>query len=702
MALIGTLRNKMGTMVVVFVFVAIAAFTLNDLLGKNSVLLGKNNVGEIAGSTISLEEYQAAVQEREMNYRLMFNRTPGERETPLIQEQAWELLVARHAVDAQYKKLGITTTTDEVKDMIWGKNVEPSLKSTPIFQDESGQFDKNKVVQYLQYVDQLPSTSEDRFRWESFQQNLSPSRTRLKYENLLIKTVNVPSAEAEREYHLQNDVAEVKYLYVPYYAISDSATNVTDKDLEEYYNKNKERYKTDRTADLSYVTFPVVPSSSDSSAIRQQMQLLANDYKTVSDDSLFAISNSDASNPYARYTPNTLPSFVNPDSLIEGKVFGPFIEGNTYKVVKISSLGKDTVYTARARHILVKWTDESPEAKQVARQKAEKILKEVQGGADFATKAREESEDPTSGSRGGDLGWFSTGEMVKPFESAVFNATRPGLINHLVESKYGYHIIDVTETKDNTAYWIGVLESEITPSDASINEALRKAETFQVEATDKEAFLDQAKSDGLNVLEAKNIGVGDRRIGILGDARRIVQWLFRDASVGDVSEVFDLNDQFVVAVMTNEVKEGYKPLDMVKDEITPQVRNQIKGNIIIQKLGDLQGTLDEIASAFGSDANVYSNSDVRLNTSSLPGIGYDPVVLGTTFSLENNKRSKPFAGESGVVIIETQNKTIAPAIADYGLYKTQLEQSRENQTKNTIAESIKDNSDIEDKRYKFY
>ena len=60
MALIGTLREKMGVGVVIFVFVAISAFVLGDLLGNNSVLLNNNSVGEIAGRSISLEEFQAS------------------------------------------------------------------------------------------------------------------------------------------------------------------------------------------------------------------------------------------------------------------------------------------------------------------------------------------------------------------------------------------------------------------------------------------------------------------------------------------------------------------------------------------------------------------------------------------------------------------------------------------------------------------
>lgn len=702
MALIGTLRNKMGAWVVVFVFVAIAAFTLSDLLGNNSVLLGDNNVGEIAGSTISLKEYQDAIQERETNYRLMFNRAPSERETPLLQEQAWELLVAKYAIESQYEKLGIKVTGEEVWDMIQGKNVDESLRSTPIFLNELGQFDRNKVVQYLQFINQQPVGSEDRFRWESYQQNLAPARIRIKYENLLVKTSYVTAAEAEQEYHLQNDVAEVKYLYVPFFAISDSLAKVSDSDLQNYYNKHKERYRTEHMADISYVSFPVVPSSYDSADIKKELQTLAEEFKTATDDSLFATSNSDNPNAFARYTPTTLPTFVNPDSLQQGKIFGPFVDGSSFKVVKVSSAGKDTIYTARARHILIKWTSDSIVTKAVAREKANTILKELRNGADFATKAREASEDPGSASRGGDLGWFSTGQMVKPFQDAVFGATKPGLINNVVESQYGYHIIDVTNVKDNTAYKIGVIEREITASDASINDALRKAESFQSGLSGIDAFRKRAEENSLNVMDADNIGVGDRRVGVLGDARQIVQWVFRDASVGSVSEVFDLRDQFVVAVMTGEIKKGYKSLDIVKDEITPLVKNEVKGKTIIERLAGLQGSLDEIAKSFGNDANVYTNNELKMSSSSLPGIGFDPVALGTAFSLENGKRSKPFAGENGVIIFEMVNKTAAPAIADYNLYKAQLQQSATNRTTYSIADAIKESSNIEDERYKFY
>jgi peptidyl-prolyl cis-trans isomerase D len=77
---------------------------------------------------------------------------------------------------------------------------------------------------------------------------------------LLRATILLP-AEAEREYHFQTDVAETKYLFVPFYAVSDSAVKVTDDDLKAYYNKNIERYKTEESRDIKYVSVPVEASS---------------------------------------------------------------------------------------------------------------------------------------------------------------------------------------------------------------------------------------------------------------------------------------------------------------------------------------------------------------------------------------------------------------------------------------------------------
>lgn len=695
MALINTLRNKMGKVVVAFVALAIFAFILADLLGSGSGLFNNDNsVGEIAGEDISLQEFQNVVQEREGFYSLQYNRQPTESERPTLHQQAWELLITEHAFEKQYEEVGIEVTPDEVWDLMQGKNQDPTVRGF-FTNPETGEFDRQLFIEFLNnYENQAPVYQN---YWYMIKSNLQPGRERLKYENLLLKTSYATSAEAEREYKAQNDVAEVKYLYVPFYAVKDSAVSVTDAQLKEYYDRNKEKYKAEQARSLKYVAFDISPSSEDTSYVKEEMMELKEEFKTTRNDSIYAGTQTDNDVFFSKYHPGTLPAQLkaNEGNLSEGDVRGPYLTSDGFVLYKVSESFEDTVSYARASHILIKGDDEE------ARQEARRILNEIKQGASFAAMAREHGTDGTA-SRGGDLGWFQSGRMVEEFENAVFNASSPGLLNDVVKTQFGYHIIKVDETKTNKAYKIATIQRRIMASDETRNEVFRRADLFASNADDVESFQKYAKEDSLTVLPGEKIKKNDRRITTLSDARNIVQWLFRDASEGDVSEVFELDNKYVVAVMTGETEEGYRPLEDVKAEVTAKVKNELKGEQIIEKLKTLPGSLDEIAASYGEDANVYSTSDLKLNSNSLPNVGYDPKAVGMAFSLDNGEKTAPFASENGVLIIEMQNRTSAPEVADYSSYKNQLQQNIQNRTSFSITEAIKDHAEIEDERYKFY
>lgn len=710
MALIGTLRNKMTKWVVGFVAVAIGAFVLNDLFGNGptAVFGNENTVGEIAGSSISLKEYQDAIQVRENNYIMNFGRQPGDREKPLLQQQAWEYLIAQKAIKPEFERLGVRVTSDEIWDMIQGKNVDEGVKNS--FLDSAGNFDRAQLMQYIQQVEEIPTDpnlfsmwQQGNYRWTTFKNDLELGRERIKYENLLIKTNYVTKAEAERDYHSQNDVAEVKYVYVPFFAISDSAITVSDADLRAYYNRTKSKYKAEQMRSLNYVAFPIVASAEDSLQLREDLKTLAEGFKTTPDDSLYASTNTEGNEPFAKYNVSNLPPTLadQKDNLAVGTVFGPILEGDSYKVIKIVKIGRDTVGTAKASHILIRWDDESEAAKKAAKEKARKILAEIKGGASFAAKAREHGTDGTA-SQGGDLGWFSSGGMVKPFEDAVFGAKKTGVLSDVVETQFGYHLIDVTGVVDYTSYSVATIEFSITPSEETQNAAFLKAQNFAADLSGVKEFAERAKAQNLVVNQANNIRTNDRRLNDLGDARQIITWLFRDGKVGKVSEVQELPSDYIVAVMTSETNEGVRSFEAVKEEITPAVRNELKGKKIIETLKTKTGTLEELASAFGTDATVASSSDLKFNSNTLPSVGLDPVAVGKIFALENGKRSEPFVGENGVLVAELQNKTVAPALGDYSMFKTQLKQSLDGRSSMGIAEAIKTAAGIEDKRYKFF
>lgn len=698
MALMNTLRNKFGKIVVAAVAFAILSFVLADLLGPNSTLLGGNStiVGEIAGQEVDQKEYNYRVELLKARYG-----NPGESQMSFIRNAAWDALISDIAFKEEFKSLGLDVSNDELVDMVQGKNIDPGIRQQ--FTDpNTGEFDVNRIVATLSQIGQLPP--EQRVQWESYEKDLKLGRLRVKYDNLMSLSNYVTSEEAKSLYEEETGTAEVKYLYVPFYSISDSLATPDDAQLTAYLNEHEQEYQVEEGRSMSYVNFEIKPSGEDTIAFNENMQRLKAEFNTRTDDSLFAKINTDGNVFYNKYSTGLLPNLLQLDieSLAAGQVRGPYYENGKYILYKISDINEDTVYAAKARHILFKWADNSDEEKAKTKSEAESVLREIRGGTDFAEKAKEHGKDGTS-ARGGDLGWGTQGSTWVPeFEKPVFERTTAGLVNKVVETSFGYHIIDVTSPKTNAAYQVATIEQEMTASETTREGVYRKADVFAFNSGNYDEFISQTESDTLVVFTADKIDKNALNINNLGGAREIVRWSYNEASGGDVSSVFDLDDSYVVAVLTGITETGTTDLSDVRNEILVKVKNNLKADQIISKLNSLSGTLDEIASGYGTDANVYNSSDLKLNSNSLPSVGFSPVAVGKAFSLNVGEKSSPFSVDNGVVIIELVNLTTAPEIADYTTYKTQKKQTSQSVASRNVMEAIKKFADIEDKRYRFY
>jgi peptidyl-prolyl cis-trans isomerase C len=138
----------------------------------------------------------------------------------------------------------------------------------------------------------------------------------------------------------------------------------------------------------------------------------------------------------------------------------------------------------RVRHILVRVDESAPEKDQkAAKKKAESILKKIKSGADFAKLAEEVSEDPGSKEKGGDIGFFQRGRMVKSFEDAAF-ALKPGEVSGLVKTRYGYHILKLEERK-----------APAIQSFAEVKETIRQKLIQDQSKSKVVAFIEQAMKD---------------------------------------------------------------------------------------------------------------------------------------------------------------------------------------------------------------
>ncbi|PRY15044.1 peptidyl-prolyl cis-trans isomerase D [Pontibacter ummariensis] len=703
MALINKIREKSGWAVGA-IAIGLGVFVVGgDLLGPNSRLLGNdaNTVGEIAGEEIDFQEFDLVLQQVKADYENRVGRAANEGELAMLREQAWNQLIFKIALQKEYDRLGLEVTEDELADMVQGNNIHPAVRQA-FTNPQTGEFDRNQVVQYLQNLDQMGP--EARPMWVNFEQNILSDRLQSKYANLLNKTVYITSAEAKNFYKAQNAAADLKVLYVPFFTVSDSAVQVTDAQLQDYYNRNKERYKVEAGRSVEYVTIPVAVSKEDSTYYKEEFANITQQFANANNDSVFVNINSDVPFDGTYRTPGELPEQLRKQlPLQEGQVYGPYTENGATAVYKVTDAKESDKSALRASHILIRPENDTPEAKAAAKAKAQDILSQIKGGADFAKLAAQHGSDGTAAA-GGDLGWFPEGQMVPAFEEAVFGFSGTGVLPNLVETEYGYHIIKVTEPKTNQTYQVAAVQRVIEPSETSRDAAYTVADQLAGTSGNLEEFRENVTANEALVREeAKNIGKNNVLVNNLNNARELVRWAYaQDTEVGDVSPVFEIDDQFVVAVLTGEREKGYASIEDVRDELTAAVRNEVKAEQIIAKLKGQKGSLDQIAASYGSDAMVRTADNVTFASGTIPGLGVEPVAVGKAFGLKPGARTAPFEGQGGVMIVELVALDEAPEINDLSNVKQQLVSTRSNQVTNNAFEAIKEKADIKDNRVRFF
>ena len=703
MALINKIREKSGWAVGA-IAIGLGVFVVGgDLLGPNSRLLGNdaNIVGEIAGEEIEYNEFDAALQQIKVNYESQVGRPATEGELAMLREQAWNQLIFKIALEKEYERLGLEVTEEELVDMVQGNNIHPAVMQA-FTNPQTGEFDRNQVVQYLQNLDQMGP--EARPMWANFQQGIAADRLQSKYANLLSKSVYITGAEAKNYYNAQNSAASLKVLYVPYFTVSDSAVQVTDAQLKDYYERNKELYKVEEGRSLEFVTIPVTASVEDSTYYQEEIATLSQQFAAASNDSAFVNANSDQPYNGSYQIPGELPEELRKQlPLEEGRVYGPYTSNGSLALYKVMDAREGDVSAVRASHILIRPENDTPEAKAAAKTKAENVLSQIRGGADFAQMAAQHGSDGTA-SVGGDLGWFAEGRMVPAFDKAVFNYSGTGLLPNLVETEYGYHIIKVTAPKTKQQYKVAAVQRSIEPSETTRDVAYGVADELSGTSDNAAEFRENvAQNKSLVKEEATNIGKNQVLVNNLNNARELVRWAYaKDTEVGDVSPVFEINDQFVVATLTNKRDKGYAKVEDIREELTAAVRNEVKAEQIIAKLKGQKGSLDEMAASYGPDAMVRTADNVTFASAAIPGIGVEPVAVGKAFGLKQGARTAPFEGQGGVMVVELVQLDKAPEISDLSNVREQLRNQRVGNIESRAFEAIKDKADIKDNRVRFF
>lgn len=712
MALINKIRERSGIAVAVIAVALLLFIVGGDIFssaqGGGSLFGGNDNkVGEIAGKDIDYQQFISQFEVARMNFEAQSQRPATEQEIQQIRDQVWEQFIFDIAYQEEFKKMGLSVSPEELREMIQGtKNLHPYVRQQ-FTNPQTGQYDRAQHMQFISSVanNQLPA--EQKAAWDSFKTQLVQVRLREKFENLLGKSLYVNSLEAKNEYIAQTERASANYLFVPFYSVTDSTIQVTDSQLSDYLAKHKDEFQGYDSRSLDYVVFQITPTKEDSAFLNNDIRELAKGLAAAADPQEYATRNSDfrfsANRPAADVSAELKATLA---ATIEGAIVGPFKEGNTYTIHKYLGTSRDSLSTVRASHILISAAKDAPDSvKSAAKAKAQQILAQAKQGVDFASLARINGQDGTA-QNGGDLGYFqNNGSMVKPFENAVFGFSGTGILPNVVETDFGYHVVNVTEAKSNLIYKLATVAKVLDASEATRNELYQKAENLRTQASSTADLKALAQKEGLVLLTADRLPATATALNTLQNAREIISWSFGDGvSVGDVSDrVFEIGESFVVAGVRSASDKENPTIEDFRTELTARVRNEIKGEQILAKLSKASGTLAQIAASYGAGALVESVTDINFSNGLLNSAGIDAVAIGRLFGQKAGKRSKPFVGDNGVFILEKTSQTAAPAIADYSAYKDQILQRSGGFGGTYLANMlIRENAKIKDNRARFF
>lgn len=703
MALIKQIRQRTGLAIGVIAGGLILFLLGGDLLSPNSSLLNTNQniVGEIAGEEITLEEFALRVEEFKASFQQRTGRVPSEPEMVSVREQAWQAMIVERVFDEEYEKLGIQVSSEELIDMVQGKNIVPELRAQ-LTNPQTGQFDKTQLISFLQSLETADPAQQA--AWAQQEKLFAQARNRVKYDNLLATSEYATTAEAKLEHKSANSIADATVLFIPYAsAIADSEVTISDSELSAYLSKNQEKFKVGNSANLEYVSFSILPSGEDSAAVISRIQELTESLKTAENDSAFVSQNSETQSPFATVAPgDQLPASLttNVAEIVKGETYGPFITANSsYVSYKVTDQYEGTP-KMRASHILFSIEGMDDAGKAAVKQQAETVLADIKANGNFAEAARQYGQDGTA-QNGGDLGWFAKADFVEPFATATYAANSKGLLPNLVETEYGYHIIEVTELPNSTYTKLSVLELELVASDVTRNEAFRNADSFAAESGNRNQFTENATDKGFRILQANNVDASSRNLNNIANAREVVIWAFGEASVGEVSTVFELDNTYVVATLVSRKEEGEAKLEDVKDQVKQLVMNDKKAAMIQEKLAG-KTTLEEMKAVF-PDASLNDVPGLRLSTSVIPGIGFAPKAIGTLFGLKSSGQiTKPVQEDIGVIVSKLNNLTPATEIGDYTSYQAQLSQAASQRMTYQIMMALQELAKVKDYRYKYF
>jgi peptidyl-prolyl cis-trans isomerase D len=705
MATLEKIRSKMGVLAAAVIGLSLLAFILGDFFDSRQSFINQSrmNAGEVNGKSIRIDEYNSRVEETTTIYKAMYgNENVDEAMQENIKETVWQQLVQEYVMSDQFEKTGLAVTSEELYEMVQGSN--PHQIAQQFFTNrETGMYDRSRAVQFLKALNAKQLSPEQEQIWLFMEREMHREKMLEKYNNLVSKGLYVTKLQSKLEFQGSARKADIRIVSERYNQLPDSTVKFSTRDMKKYYRAHKEEFKQEPSRDIDYITYDIRPTDADYEAAQKWINDLSEEFKTVDSPKDFVNANSDVPFADKNFKQGELTGVADSFAFAAkiGETYGPVFEDESFKTMRLAEINSlpDSV---KARHILIQPTANTPEAAKAAQELADSIKGLIEKGQDFATLAMTYSADNGSKIKGGDLGWFKDGAMVKPISDAAF-AAKTGVVE-TVSSQYGIHILQVTERgKETKKVKIAILVRKVEPSKETYDNIYETASKFAANNNTSEKFEAATVKENISKRVAMNIRPGDTRISGLESPRELIRWAY-DSKQGAVSGVIALNNKFVIARLTAVRKDEIAPFDQVKSDLETRVRREKKGELLSAKLSAELGkssSIDALSTAL--NLKVEEANGVSFSSNAIGSIGFEPAVIGTVSVSEANKLSKPVIGNNGVYIFEVRQVEEAKEADDntLNMQKSRMQSMSQMRANYESFEALKTLAHVVDNRSAF-
>ncbi len=708
MAALQKIRNR-GALLIVVIGLAMFAFIAGDLFNSIETVFNSKRmqVGEVCGEGLSVQDYQAMVEEA-----TQISRLGAEIDDQAVRDGVWEEFIVKTIVQEEAGELGLVVTDGEVQNAL-RKGTSQSLCNSPFVNPETGRFElamlQNFLTEYKNMsanVATMPADQVEQLQtiynlWIYAEKNLRNELLMEKYNTLLLSTFTSNPVCAKM--YIEGNVAksQTELAIVPFTAVADSLVPVTDADLKATYNKNKELFISPvPSRDIKYIDVTITASAADRAELNANMAKFHE--RLLTEDAAAVVNNSRSEVPYVdlALTKGAFPVDVQNvlDTLKVGKVTMPYFNGadNTMNIVKL--IGKAELPDS----ILFRAIGVGGATADEVAQRADSVEKALRAGASFASVAK--IYDQPS-----DSSWMvvSRYEAFAP-NSAYLKNLMATSVNGFGQTdiegggKLVFQVLDRKAMK--TKYNAAVVKREVTFSPTTREEARNKFNRFVAENRTLEDIEKNAVQNGYIVRPLNGIHAVGEEIANVKVDRDLIRWIFDEAEVGSISKINECGqekDHLLLVAVSATYDKGYFAMEdsQVKEILTAMAKAEKKGAYLLERAKDVK----DMAAAKALEGAVVDTLDINFGQPPyvMAAMSNEWCLSGLAAKTEAGKTSAPVAGKSGLYVANVISK---PAPAMPFTEKEMLNQAAQYYTTlamRPLLNELRLKADIVDNRYKF-